>query len=273
MEVHRILQARILEWVAVPFSRGSFQPRDRTQVSGIASGFFTSWAAREVFWILECVSLLQGIYLFLVSAKSLQLCPTLCDPIDGSPPGSPVPGILQARTLEWVAIAFSNAWSEKWKWSHPVVSDPQRPNGLQPSRLLHPWDFPGKSTGVGCRCLLRVFSIFTYICNHHHSQFYLFIFGALCSLLDLSSLTRDWTWSLSSESSESWLLVCQGIPTIVNLEHLIISKRESVPFRYHSLSLIFLPHPKQHLYTSVCVDICFHCSEIYTQEWNCWLTW
>ena len=43
------------------------------------------------------------------AAKSLQWCPTLCNPIDGSPPGSPVPGILQARTLEWVAIAFSNA--------------------------------------------------------------------------------------------------------------------------------------------------------------------
>ena len=47
------------------------------------------------------------------AAKSLQSCPTLCDPIDGSPPGSPVPGILQARTLEWVAISFSNAC--KWK--------------------------------------------------------------------------------------------------------------------------------------------------------------
>ena len=47
------------------------------------------------------------------AAKSLQSCPTLCDPIDGSPPGSPDPGILQARTLEWVAISFSNAW--KWK--------------------------------------------------------------------------------------------------------------------------------------------------------------
>ena len=54
-------------------------------------------------------------------AKSLQSCLTLCDPIDGSPPGSPVPGILQARTLEWVAISFSNAW--KWKWSRLVVSD------------------------------------------------------------------------------------------------------------------------------------------------------
>ena len=47
------------------------------------------------------------------SAKSLQLCPTLCNPMDGSPPGFPIPGILQARTLEWVAISFSNAW--KWK--------------------------------------------------------------------------------------------------------------------------------------------------------------
>ena len=47
------------------------------------------------------------------AAKSLQLCPTLCDPIDSSPPGSPIPGIFQARTVEWVAVSFSNAW--KWK--------------------------------------------------------------------------------------------------------------------------------------------------------------
>ena len=49
------------------------------------------------------------------AAKSLQSCPTLCNPIDGGPPGSPVPGILQARTLEWVAISFSNAWKGKVK--------------------------------------------------------------------------------------------------------------------------------------------------------------
>ena len=53
------------------------------------------------------------IYIYICYAKSLQSCPTLCDPIDGSPPSSPVPGILQARTLEWIAISFSNAW--KWK--------------------------------------------------------------------------------------------------------------------------------------------------------------
>ena len=51
--------------------------------------------------------------MFAAAAKSLQSCPTLCDPIDGSPPGSTVPGILQARTLEWAAISFSNVW--KWK--------------------------------------------------------------------------------------------------------------------------------------------------------------
>ena len=54
-----------------------------------------------------------GRLVSLCYAKSLQLCLTLCDPIDGSPSGSPIPGILQARTLEWVAISFSNAW--KWK--------------------------------------------------------------------------------------------------------------------------------------------------------------
>ena len=54
------------------------------------------------------------------AAKSLQSCPTLGDPIDGSPTGSSVPGILQARTLEWVAISFSNVW--KWKWKVKVKS-------------------------------------------------------------------------------------------------------------------------------------------------------
>ena len=74
-------------------------------------------------FIQTCVLVLAA------AAKSLQSCPTLCDPIDGSPPGSAVPGILQARTLEWVAISFSNAckWKNKvkslsrvWLFSHPM---------------------------------------------------------------------------------------------------------------------------------------------------------
>ena len=53
--------------------------------------------------------ILKNYFHVFIAAKSLQSCPTLCSPIDGSPPGSPDPGILQARTLEWVAISFSNA--------------------------------------------------------------------------------------------------------------------------------------------------------------------
>ena len=102
-----------------------------------------------------CVAdLYQGLWLLLLLLSRFS-CVRLCDPIDGSPPGSTDPGILQARTLEQVAISFSMHESEKWKWSRSVVSDSQRPHGLQPTRLLHPWDFPGKSTGVGCHCLLR----------------------------------------------------------------------------------------------------------------------
>ena len=88
------------------------------------------------------------------AAKSLQSCPTLCDPIDGSPLDSPVPEILQERTLEWVAISFSNAW--KWKVKVTLLS--------RVRLLATPWtaayqappsmDFPGKSTGVGYNCLL-----------------------------------------------------------------------------------------------------------------------
>ena len=64
----------------------------------------------ELLWlVIDCLLL----DIAAAAAESLQLCPTLCHPMDSNPPGSPVPGILQARTLEWVAISFSNAW--KWK--------------------------------------------------------------------------------------------------------------------------------------------------------------
>ena len=64
----------------------------------------TTWT-----FVGKVMSLLFNTLSAAAAAKSLQSCPTLCDPIDGSPPGSPVPGILQARTLEWVAVSFSNA--------------------------------------------------------------------------------------------------------------------------------------------------------------------
>ena len=77
--------------------------------------FFCFWKTQKLKWLFD-----RGIgvqqarqYTAAAAAKWLQLCPTLWEPIDSSPPGSPVPGILQARTLEWVAISSSNAW--KWK--------------------------------------------------------------------------------------------------------------------------------------------------------------
>ena len=100
------------------------------------------------------------LLLHAAAAESLQSCPTLCDPIHGSPPGSSVPGILQARILEWVAISFSNAWKWKVKVKSLSLSNSLRLHGLQPTRLLHPWDFPGKSTGVGCHCLLHTLGSF-----------------------------------------------------------------------------------------------------------------
>ena len=102
--VHGISQARTLEWAAISFSRGSCWPRDQTRVSCTVGRFFTSEPPGKP---------IKKVAAAAAAAKSLQSCPTLCDPIDGSPPGSPIPGILKARTLEWVAIAFSSAW--KWK--------------------------------------------------------------------------------------------------------------------------------------------------------------
>ena len=66
-----------------------------------------------------------------------------------------------SRQEHWSGLPFPSPMqeSEKWKWSRLVVSDSSRPHGLQPTRLLHPWDFPGKSTGVGCHCLLWVCSL------------------------------------------------------------------------------------------------------------------
>ena len=68
------------------------------------------WFLKHWCWTSSIATMWE---LVAAAAKSLQSCPTLCDPIDCSPPGSPVPGILQARVLEWVAISFSSAW--KWK--------------------------------------------------------------------------------------------------------------------------------------------------------------
>ena len=129
-----ILQARTLEWVAIPFSNAwkwKVKVKSLSRVWLLATPWTVAHQAppsmgfsRQQYW--SGVPLpsppLDSSSAAATAAKSLQLCPTLCHPIDGSLPGSPVPGILQARILEWVAISFSNA--SKWKkWSCSVMSD------------------------------------------------------------------------------------------------------------------------------------------------------
>ena len=117
-----IFQARILEWVAISFSR------NWTQVFCITGGFFTVWATREG----------------AAAAKSLQSCPTLCSPRDGSLPGSPGKntGVGCHFLLQCMRMKSESKVAESCPTS--------RSHGLQPTRLLHSWDFPSKNTGVGC---------------------------------------------------------------------------------------------------------------------------
>ena len=87
------------------------------------------------------------------AAKSLQLCAT------PETAAHQAPRSLEfSRQEHWSRLPFPSPVheSEKWKRSRSVMSDSSPPHGLQPTRLLHPWDFPGKSTGVGCHCLLQV---------------------------------------------------------------------------------------------------------------------
>ena len=117
-----ILQARILEWVAMPSSRGSSQPKDRTQVSLIAGRFFTVWANS----VVNCL----------------------------------------------------------------VVSDSLWPHGLQPNRLLRPWDFPSKSTGVGCHCLLWNKNIIDSNWNPHEDIKSIFHPEGICHILGKTDIYK-----------------------------------------------------------------------------------
>ena len=135
--IHGILQARILEWVAISFSKtgkGKVKVKSLSRVQFLVTPWTAAYQAlqsmgfyRQEYWsggaiafsdlydteLNKCVWQSSPDAATAAAAKSLQLCPTLWNSIDSSPPGSPVPGILQARTLEWVASSFSNAW--KWK--------------------------------------------------------------------------------------------------------------------------------------------------------------
>ena len=188
-----VLQARVLEWVAMPSSRGSSWPRDQTSISCLAGGFFTTdspgkaslpntslqkWGQYNKKKLLALKSLMkwrvdtlerkdvthsshvscsgrkffttidtwEAYYeaFYCCHFSHVRLCAT--------------PSLGFSRREHWSGLPFPSPMqeSEKWKQSSSAMSESSRPHGLQPTRLLHPWEFPGKSTGVGCHCLLQI---------------------------------------------------------------------------------------------------------------------
>ena len=101
----------------------------------------------------HCLLCYKGLLLLLLSRFSrVRLCATPQTVAHQAPLS-----LGCSRQEHWSGLPFLSPMheSEKWKWSRSVMSDSSRPHGLQPTRLLQPWDFPGKSTGVGCHCLLH----------------------------------------------------------------------------------------------------------------------
>ena len=182
------------------------------------------------------VKLLRKWFLWPAAAKSLQSCPTLCHPLDGSPPGFPVPGILQARILEWVAISFSNAW----KWKVKVKS-------LSRVRLLAtPWtaayqappsmDFSGKSIGVGCHCLL-------WFCGLLYcKQLFLSLFCNLHKNIPIVYIRNNPICFLSPQYFSSFPIFCSPAPQKNR------SQKSKIPGKTQiSLWIIILNSPKSYV--------------------------
>ena len=140
-----------------------------------------------------CIASLLSCLLLLLSHFSL--CPTLCDPIDAGHQAPPSLGF--SRQEHWSGLPFPSPMheSEKWKWSHSVVSDSYRPHGLQPTRLLCPWDFPGKSTGVGCHCLLHKLLIARAFWNNLNDRCEKCSSGMSCICQEKKSVHfSPWVW-------------------------------------------------------------------------------
>ena len=101
-------------WILTPYRKYCLQRFFSPSIGGLFILLTVSFTVKS--FLIWCSPIYLSLLFFAqeaAAAKSRQLCLTLCDPIDSSPPGSPIPGILQARPLEWVAISFSSAW--KWK--------------------------------------------------------------------------------------------------------------------------------------------------------------
>ena len=189
-------------------SPGDLPTQESNRFSCIGRWILYHWAAREALVIFPY----DVNYVEVCACMYAQSCPTVCDPMNCSPPDSTDHEIFQARILKWVAISFSS-WSsqprdqtcisyiDRWilyLWANRedlviTLSSVQSlshvrlfatPWTAQPTTFLRPWDFPGKSTGVGCHCLLRLFSYTNLImlrCVH------------ACILSDVRQFVTPWT--------------------------------------------------------------------------------
>ena len=152
--VHGVLQERVQELVTMPSSMGYSWSRDGGCISCTAGGLFTPEPPGKPMYYPTGVFTSAAT---AAAAKTLQLCLTLCDPMNCSLPGFSIHGILQARTLEWVSISFSNAW--KWKvkvklLSHVwLLATPWTAAYQAPPSMGFSMD-GNHSTGMGCHCLL-----------------------------------------------------------------------------------------------------------------------
>ena len=144
-----VAKARILEWVATPFSRGLSWLRDWTWVSCIAGRRFTLWATREPYTLFS-----------LKKSEVTQSCLTLCDPMDCSLPGSSVHGIFQARVLDWVAISFSRLSSVRERQNHVSVQFSSVQSFSRVQLFAIPWIAAHQaSLSINSRSSLRLTSI------------------------------------------------------------------------------------------------------------------
>ena len=128
-------------------------------VAGLALGCESIYSIYIWTYRVQYINLYLNLLLLLSHVSHVQLCATPQTAAHQAPPS-----LGFSRQEHWSGLPLPSPMheSEKWKWSRLVVSDPQRPHGLQPTRLLHPWDFPGKSTGVGCHYLLRYLNLYKF---------------------------------------------------------------------------------------------------------------
>ena len=159
------------------------------------------------------------------AAESLQSCPALCDPIEAAHQAPQSLGLSRQEHCSGLPFPSPMHESEKWNWSRSVVSDSSRLRGPQPTRLLHPWDFPGKSTGVGCHCLLQLWDNQCVFLKEILALRYV---NELCICLEICLSSRFM-------SIVSWAGMTQVVPTLPQ------NARCGWGARYNSLSFEAFP--------------------------------